>query len=75
MCFYVRGTLSLIVAFCHLFGMQQVHLEKKLTKSGMLVLPNQFHEPEQSALILLLSNQYKVQALSTQIFSHDLMLL
>ena len=34
------GTLSLIIAFCHWFGMQQIHLENQLTKTGMVVLLN-----------------------------------
>ena len=52
--------------------MQQVRLEKQLNKTGMVVLPSQFQEPEQSVLILVSSHQYKVHVLSTQI---DLMLL
>ena len=38
------------------------------------VLPNQFHESEQSVLILVSSHQYKVHVLLTQFFSHHLKL-
>ena len=64
-----ESTLSLILAFCHWFGMQQVHLEKQLTKTGMIVLTNQFLEPEKITLVLVLSYQYKVHVLSAQFLS------
>ena len=66
--FLYEGTLLLTIALCPWFGMTQVNLEKQLTKTGMVVLSSQFHEPEQNVLILVSSHQYKVPVLSTQGF-------
>ena len=42
---------------------------RSLSRTGRVVLRNQFHEPEQSFLVLVSSYEYKVRVLSTQIFS------
>ena len=42
---------------------------RSLSRTGRVVLRNQFHEPEQSFLVLVSLYEYKVRVLSTQIFS------
>ena len=65
-----EGALSLIIAFYHWFGMQQAHLEKHLTKTGMVYYQTSFTNQNKVS-----SHQYNVHVFSTQNFPHDLMLL